>query len=180
MILADKIHIELCYTSGKVGIIDIIYTDFLGGAGTAVRIQRLLPLEECSFPSPDGEQLPFGKQYLPAILKYSRVVASEALKKQALMPELGADYEKRLLAELDRHLVAIDEKKRLLQDLMDRVPRDEVASAEYFSTRVNAAMDDLRALVDECEGLVDEEMWPVPSYGRMLTQNAEKFGARGV
>ena len=120
-----------------------------------------------------------GKQYLPAILKYSRVVASEALKKQALMPELGADYEKRLLAELDRHLVAIDEKKRLLQDLMDRVPRDEVASAEYFSTRVNAAMDDLRALVDECEGLVDEEMWPVPSYGRMLTQNAEKFGARG-
>ena len=53
------------YTSGKVGIIDIIYTDFLGGAGTAVRIQRLLPLEECSFPSPDGEQLPFGKQYLP-------------------------------------------------------------------------------------------------------------------
>ena len=50
------------------------------------------------------------------------------------------------------------------------MPGDGVASAVYFSTKVNSVMEELRALVDECEGLVDEEVWPVPSYGRMLTQ----------
>ncbi len=54
-----------CYTSGKVGSIDIIYTDFLGGAGSRVVMQRLLPLESGSFPALEGERLPYGKQYLP-------------------------------------------------------------------------------------------------------------------
>ncbi len=118
-----------------------------------------------------------GKQYQPAILKYSGVVAGEAMKKQALLPDLDISYEKDLLRDLDSHLRAIDEKKRALQDLMDRAPRDEVTAAVYFSTRVNTAMEELRALVDECEGLVDEEVWPVVSYGRMLTQRAQGTGA---
>ncbi len=111
-----------------------------------------------------------GKQYQPAILRYSRTVAAEALKKQALLPDVDASYEKDLLRDLDAHLKKIDLKKRELQALTDRVPGDGVASAVYFSTKVNTVMEELRALVDECEGLVDETVWPVPSYGRMLTQ----------
>ena len=111
-----------------------------------------------------------GKQYQPAIIRYSQTIAGEALKKQALLPDVDASYEKDLLRDLDRHLKDIELKKRLLQELTDHVPGDGVASAVYFSTKVNSVMEELRALVDECEGLVDETVWPVPSYGRMLTQ----------
>jgi F-type H+-transporting ATPase subunit gamma len=53
------------YSDGRVDRIDIIYTDFLGGAGCRCRTQCLLPLELSEFKADDAAPLPFGKQYLP-------------------------------------------------------------------------------------------------------------------
>jgi glutamine synthetase len=48
----------------------------------------------------------------------------------------------------------------------------EAAVAKHDSAKTNAAMSKLRESVDELEGLVPAEFWPVPSYAEMLLMNA--------
>lgn len=38
----------------------------------------------------------------------------------------------------------------------------------YFREVVFPAMTELRAPIDELEMIVDEEFWPVPTYGELL------------
>lgn len=40
--------------------------------------------------------------------------------------------------------------------------------AMYFREVVFPAMTELRAPIDELEMIVDEEFWPVPTYGELL------------
>ena len=42
----------------------------------------------------------------------------------------------------------------------------------YLKEKVLPKMEDLRTLVDSIEGDVDQNAWPVPSYGQLL------FGVR--
>ena len=38
----------------------------------------------------------------------------------------------------------------------------------FFKNTVFTAMEELRAPIDELEMIVDQEFWPVPSYGDLL------------
>ena len=40
--------------------------------------------------------------------------------------------------------------------------------ALFFKNTVFTAMEELRAPIDELEMIVDQEFWPVPSYGDLL------------
>ena len=40
--------------------------------------------------------------------------------------------------------------------------------ALFFKNTVFVAMEELRAPIDELEMIVDQEFWPVPSYGDLL------------
>ena len=111
-----------------------------------------------------------GKQYQPAILRYSRIVADAAEKKAAVLRDVEPSYEIELLRRLDTLIKSLEERKQALMGLMETIPENGAEAAEHFSKRVNAAMEAVRALVDEAETLVDEREWPVPSYGLMLTQ----------
>ncbi len=45
---------------------------------------------------------------------------------------------------------------------------DEQKKAETLCTKVKTAMNELREYVDELEGLVDDEIWPMPKFWEML------------
>ena len=48
----------------------------------------------------------------------------------------------------------------------------DAALAKHDSAKTNAGMAKLRAAIDELEGLVPANIWPVPSYAEMLLMNA--------
>ena len=45
---------------------------------------------------------------------------------------------------------------------------DEAKKAEMLCSKVKPKMDELREYVDELEGLVDDELWPMPKFWEML------------
>ena len=45
---------------------------------------------------------------------------------------------------------------------------DEAKKAELLCSKVKTKMDELREYVDELEGLVDDELWPMPKFWEML------------
>lgn len=47
----------------------------------------------------------------------------------------------------------------------------EAALAKDDSTKTLASMNKLRDVIDELEGLVPANMWPLPSYAEMLLMN---------
>ena len=46
---------------------------------------------------------------------------------------------------------------------------DPLSQARHCRDRIFLAMQELRCLVDEAEGVVDEKLWPFPGYGVLLT-----------
>ncbi len=48
----------------------------------------------------------------------------------------------------------------------------EAAIAKHDAAKTNVAMADLRESVDELEGFVPSDLWPLPSYAEMLLMNA--------
>ena len=49
---------------------------------------------------------------------------------------------------------------------------DELAKAQYYRTEVFGAMNELRIVADEIEGVMDRKFYPYPNYGDLL------FGVR--
>jgi len=45
---------------------------------------------------------------------------------------------------------------------------DEEKKAEMLCSKVKTKMNELRDYVDELEGLVDDELWPLPKFWEML------------
>ncbi len=45
---------------------------------------------------------------------------------------------------------------------------DEQKKAEMLCSKVKPKMNELRDYVDELEGLVDDELWPMPKFWEML------------
>jgi glutamine synthetase len=45
---------------------------------------------------------------------------------------------------------------------------DPLAEAKHFSTVVLPAMSQVRKYADELEGIVADDLWPLPTYQEML------------
>ncbi len=119
-----------------------------------------------------------GKRYIPAVVKYSRLVAQAAVavREAGLEPEAQAD----LLREVNGNLSAA---RRALEGLKEAAAQavlefdkgliDAVAiknareQAFFYKDVVMKAMEELRTPIDALEMMVDKEIWPVPSYGEL-------------
>merc|ERR1711920_27985 len=55
-----------------------------------------------------------------------------------------------------------------LKGLMEKLPSDMVKEAEYLCDTVKPQMVALRKVVDEAEGLMQDSLYPYPSYEQML------------
>jgi len=108
------------------------------------------------------------KQFLPAITRYSKVLADTVIS----VKSAGADssvqaealnevckYLKAAKEALDK-LVAVQSEGSAMADAKDQ--------AFFYKDSVTVAMESLRAPIDKLEMLVDKEMWPMPSYGDLM------------
>lgn len=109
------------------------------------------------------------KLYLPAASKYAKELAEIVSLKKAAG---GADdsYESELLAKVSSLTAAIYNKVKALDKAVIEAKNvsETGALALYYRNTVFQAMSELRENVDELEGCVPSEVWPVPSYADLL------------
>ena len=111
-----------------------------------------------------------GKQLIPAVIKYTTMLANSLSAVNNACPEADTSVQKELLLETS---ALLSDAKVALSKLMDVTEKAQQmsegqAQAEYYRDEVTTAMEALRAPIDQLEMIVDKEMWPMPSYGDLL------------
>ncbi len=110
-----------------------------------------------------------GKQVIPAVIKYTTVLATSINTVKAACPA-DTSAQESLLTEVSALLA---EAKSALGDLVEAAEKAYVmeagrAQAVCCRDELKAAIDALRAPVDKLEMIVDKDMWPMPSYGDLI------------
>jgi len=110
-------------------------------------------------------------QVIPAAVAYQKTLAGTINEtKGALGSSIVLSSEVEILksiVDLINKIYAAD------KDILAKVEaagavHDEQRKAEMLCTKVKTAMNELRDYVDELEGLVDDEIWPLPKFWEML------------
>ena len=111
------------------------------------------------------------KEIIPSVIDYSGQIASAALSKRSLIPDLPLPCEESLVRKLSRLISGIDEKTALLERAVQALDQFTcpLQKARYCRESVFEGMQALRSLVDDAESIVDDRLWPFPGYGDLLT-----------
>ncbi len=111
-----------------------------------------------------------GKDILPAVSKYSKVLADAALAKRSLNLDIDTDFETGQVAKLSTLISKVaaetgilDHAVKVADDLSNTQEK-----AEYYRDKILPAMAKLRSFVDELEINTGADYWPYPSYGDLL------------
>ena len=72
--------------------------------------------------------------------------------------------------DLINNVYATDKEIRVRVEAAYAV-HDEQKKAEMLSAKVKPKMDEMREYVDALEGLVDDEIWPLPKFWEILFIN---------
>ncbi len=102
---------------------------------------------------------------LPSAIRYQGELASTAasLKAAGIEPRIS------LLEEITNKLRDLQKNTVDLEKLMDKDDFKSVeAEAAYLTTKILPAMLDVREVADSLEGVVADDLWPLPSYQEML------------
>ena len=110
------------------------------------------------------------KKIIPAIERYVGELCAIARDKAAVFgSRAGTELERTVLMKLSRLARTAYEKAERLKDSAETAA--EIApcneSAFAYKEKVVPLMNELRAAVDEAEGIVPADLWPLPSYGDM-------------
>ncbi len=110
-------------------------------------------------------------QIIPAALAYQKKLAGAInAAKEALGSKAVVSAQTELLKkimDLINHIYATNNDVMAKVEAAEAV-HDEQKKAEMLAAKVKPMMDELRAYVDELEGLVDDETWPLPKFWEML------------
>ena len=110
------------------------------------------------------------KQILPASIKFSTKIAESINAINAT--ELGIDISAQgnLLKEVSNLISTIDAKVKILEEsvIMAEKLDDSSNKAHSYRFDVFEKMNSLREDVDSLEMIVDEDIWPLPSYTELL------------
>ncbi|MCR5428452.1 MAG: glutamine synthetase type III, partial [Lachnospiraceae bacterium] len=110
------------------------------------------------------------RKFLPATIRYIRRLG-EAINEvnQAVGSEYSAT-EAEILKECSQHLSDANAAyKRLVEQIGTAAGiSDTCEKAMYFRKTVVKTMEELRAPIDALELIVDDRLWPVPTYGELI------------
>jgi glutamine synthetase len=108
------------------------------------------------------------RMILPAALRYQSEVASAVaqLKAAGLTPP---KTQTAFLGEIAETIEELQYATDRLSEVLDtHVEGDTLAHAKYFRDTVIPAMTAVRSAGDKLEGLVADDLWPLPTYQEML------------
>ena len=110
------------------------------------------------------------KQILPAIVRFEKELADTIVLKRAVLETLPSSYETGTLEAIS---TAMEQAFAALKALEVKVAElhqidDFELAAAFVRDVIIPAMDSLRAPCDQLEMLTDTELWPFPTYGKLL------------
>lgn len=111
------------------------------------------------------------KQIIPAVVKYTSSLAKSINSVKEAVPGADVSVQTELLvavsaklAELDAALKKLEKENAAAAAVSDGVEKQ----AEFYRDHVFAAMSELRVPADALEMMVDQDVWPFPTYGDLL------------
>ena len=109
------------------------------------------------------------KQIRPAVMKYSGILANDI---NAIVAAGGdPSVEKEILSKVTENLKEFNEALKHLSKVTEEAIHFEGETsdkANFFKDEVSTAMERLRKPADELELIVDQKVWPFPTYGELL------------
>ena len=111
-----------------------------------------------------------GKEILPAVSAYTKVLAETVLAKKALGEEIDCSYEETAAAKLSSLTGSAYQKLGLLRAAVEQAEEitDAKELAMFYKDAVLTAMEALRGDVDALESITSAAYWPYPSCGELL------------
>ena len=111
-----------------------------------------------------------GKQIIPAVIKYTTVLANSLSSVKAACPDADVSVQTELLEETSALLSDTKVALAKLEELtIEGATKEEgKEQATFYKDEITVAMQALRTPVDKLEMIVDKEMWPMPSYGDLI------------
>ncbi len=110
------------------------------------------------------------KDILPAVSKYVQQLAGTALAKKSLSPDIDSTYETRSVKIISQLSASVFQNVETLEN--DLVKAKDIADFEqaafYYKDVIFSDMTSLRAVTDELESITSSQVWPYPSYGKLL------------
>jgi len=110
------------------------------------------------------------KDLISAVTSYIKELSDTANSKKAFIPEIDCDTEKALIYKLSLLTNSLYNKTELLENNLLEVKNfaSSIESANYSRSHIFAAMQELRAVIDELETNTAKKYWPFPTYGEIL------------
>ncbi len=109
---------------------------------------------------------------LPAALEYQTRVATTIVQTKQALSGVNLTSQEGMLRELCEKVNKLRENIELLESLRHSSKEDEhddlSAHAKFYQHKVIPAMNDVRTVADELEGIVDDSLWPLPKFREML------------
>ncbi len=108
------------------------------------------------------------KQIIPAGIEFTKMLAEAMVAKEKVGINCAA--EKKLASKASSLTNSILEATEMLDDKLLEVKNcaEGEPTARYYRDVVFAAMQELRAVVDELETITPDKMWPFPTYADLL------------
>ncbi|RJP92411.1 MAG: glutamine synthetase type III [Desulfobacteraceae bacterium] len=100
----------------------------------------------------------------PAAVRYQTDLADSCLK----MKELGVDCDDSVLKETAGLILELKAAIKTLEALIAHESDDAMAEAKTYCEKTLPAMLNIRAITDKLEGVVADDLWPLPTYQEML------------
>ena len=110
------------------------------------------------------------KQFLPALMNYTDDIVVSALNKKEFSDSLSTVAEEKLSKELSGYYESVSKLNDKLKADVIKAEKitDSLKQAAFYHDTVIVDMEKLRAVADEAEGLIPEDILPYPTYEKML------------
>ena len=110
------------------------------------------------------------KEILPAVSKYSQLLANTIISKKSVCESLDCVYESEMLTEISTlQAKAYTSVKALENALMGAAKiKDVTKLSRYYKEKILTVMQELRNAADRLETIVSADYWTFPTYGDLL------------
>lgn len=108
------------------------------------------------------------KNILPACISYTKTLCDTAASKEAV--GIDATTEKDIAAKLSSLTENIYKETATLEEKVNgaQSKAEGLETSRYYRDVVFVQMEKLRSFVDQAELIVSEDVWPLPSYSKLL------------
>lgn len=110
------------------------------------------------------------KTILPAITSYSKTLEESILYKNNIGKKISTYYEETILNKIANYSEKIYKTIELLENKLSLADNcsDSQDIAYYYRDEIIPLMNTLRKDTDELELIIDEKIWPLPTYEKLL------------